>query len=116
MRKPSLKVLNQRCNVFVSLAGRGPGGGVQFPYPATPTFPNVPCSIQGISTEVVDDQRRITMITSYIVIFGRFLGLNPRDMIQYVDRTGMTRTIFVSAEYDGAGRGAYAGIPCTERE
>jgi hypothetical protein len=116
MRSPSARVLNQRCNIFIAGPGRDAEGGVQFPYPSTPTFPNEPCSIQGRATEIFDEQRRITEYTDYIVIFKRQLPISPRDMIQYTDKAGNLRTIFVSAEWDMAGRGSTFGVPCTERQ
>jgi len=116
MRGPSAKILNQTCNVFVSGPGRDAEGGVQFVYPTLPTYPNEPCSIQGRGTEIFDEQRRITAYTDYIAIFRRQLNLSPRDMIQYVDWNGRTRTIFVSAEWNMAGRNSTSGVPCTERQ
>jgi hypothetical protein len=109
-------VLDQTCNIFVAPPGRAGGGGVQFNYSPVPTYENVPCSIQGRATEVFDEQRRITEYTDYIVIFGQYLALSPRDKIEYVDKGGNLRTIFVSADWDMAGRGAAFGVPCTERQ
>jgi hypothetical protein len=108
--------MSQTCNIFVAPPGRGAGGGVQFNYLPTPTYSNVPCSIQGRGTEVFDEQRRITAFTDYIVILGRSLNVSPRDMIQYTDASGNLRTLYVSAEWDMAGRGSAFGVPCTERQ
>jgi hypothetical protein len=116
MRSPSARILNQTCNIFQPPSGRSAGGGVQFNYPAVPTIRNEPCSIQGRGTEIFDEQRRITEFTDYIVIFRRYIAFSPRDMIQYVDKGGNLRTIFVSADWDMAGRGSVFGVPCTERQ
>lgn len=115
MRSPTERVLSNTCNIFTAGPGRDADGGVQFPYPSTPTYANEPCSIQGRATEIFDEQRRITQYTDYTVVFGRFLIINPRDMIQYVDAGGNTRSLYVSAEWDMAGRGGAFGVPCTER-
>ena len=116
VRSPSRKCLNQTCNIFVAPPGRGASGGAQFPYPGVPTYANVPCSIQGRGDQIFDEQRRITMFTSYLLILGKFLKIGPRDMVQYVDAGGNQRTIFVNAEWDMAGRGAAFGVPCEERQ
>jgi hypothetical protein len=49
-------------------------------------------------------------------MFGRYLQISPRDMIQYTDKGGNLRTIFVSAQWDGATRGSNFVVPCTERQ
>jgi hypothetical protein len=115
MRSPSAKVLKNTCNIFVAAAGRDAEGGVQFPYPPTPAFANVSCSIQPKATEVFDEQKRITQLTVYHIIFGQVYPLNPRDMIQYTDASGVLRTIFVESIEDQAGRGAAFRVYAQER-
>lgn len=109
-------MLKNRCDIFVAAAGRSPEGGVQFPYPPMATYPNVACSIQPKATEVFDEQRRITQLTVYRIIFGQFYPLNPRDMIQYVDSSGALRTIFIESIEDQAGRGAAYRVWAQERQ
>lgn len=88
---------------------------MQFPISTTPTYASEPCSIQPRATEVIDDQRRITQLTVYHVIFGRVLSVGPRDTITYTDASGKLRTIVVLSIEDQAGRGAAFRVLCQER-
>lgn len=117
MRSPSPRVLINRCNIYrVTGNGRDADGGVTFPYPSTPTYPQEPCTIQGRATEVLDEQRRITQLTVYQIIFGRSLNVGPRDMVIYSDASGVTRTLFVESIEDMAGRGAAWRVYAQERQ
>ena len=116
MRKPSSKIVANRCNIFVAGPGRSAEGGVQFPYPTIPTYANIACSIQPKATEVFDEQRRITQLTIYKVIFTQFYPVSPRDMIQYVDSSsGILRTIFIESIENQAGRNAAFRVYAQER-
>jgi len=106
MRSPSAQVLINVCNIYNSNSTRGPSGGIQFPYPIVPTYPNQACTIQGRAREVVDDQNRITQLTEYIFIFASYLFVVPRDKITFMDSSGTLRTVFVESIEDMAGRGA----------
>jgi len=80
-----------------------------------PTYANVSCTIQGRATEVVDDQNRITQLTSFVIIFANFVGVMPRDKITFVDNNGNPRTTFVESIEDMAGRGAAFKVYARER-
>lgn len=116
MRSPSARVLINRCNIFLATEARDADGGVQYPYPASPNFANVPCSIQPKASEEFGEQRRVTMLTVYRIIFGQAYPLNPRDMIQYKDFSGVLRTLFVESIEDQAGRGAAFRVWAQERQ
>lgn len=117
MRSPSAKVLVNTCNVFNStpVTASDADGGPQFPYPSTPTYANVPCTIQGRAMEVVGEQRRITQVTGFVIIFGQYVVVTPRDMITFVDNNGTLRTTFVESIEDMAGRGAAFKVYASER-
>lgn len=108
--------MSNRCNIFIAGPGRDVEGGVQFPYPATPSFADIPCTIQGRASEIIDDQRRITQLTTYRIIFAQQYPVSPRDMIQYTDARGASRTIFIESIEDMAGRRSVFTVYATERQ
>lgn len=116
MRSPSARALKNRCDIFVAGPGRDAEGGVMFPYPSLPTYPSVPCSIQGKATEVMEAQsNRITQLTVFHVVFGRALKVSPRDKLQFIDANGVQRTVFIESIEDMAGREAAFGVFAQER-
>ena len=115
MRNPTSRVLTNRVDIYQSTVGRDADGGVQFPYPTTPTFKQVPCTVQPTGADEIEDQGRITKITSYKIMFGQPITLSPRDKIVWVDNLGATHLIFARADRDEAGRGAAFTVFCEER-
>ena len=116
MRSPSARVLINRVDVYVAGPGRDSDGGVQFPYPPAPTMKGVACTVQpGATGEIVDEQQRIAKLTEYKIMFASPINLSPRDKIVWVDAGGVTRTLFVEADRDEAGRGAAFTVHATER-
>lgn len=116
MRSPSARVLINRCNIFIAVEARDADGGVQYPYPSTPNYSNVACSIQPKSSEEFGEQRRVTMLTVYRVIFRQFYPVSPRDMIQYKDVSGTIRSIFIESIENQAGRNAAFRVWAQERQ
>jgi hypothetical protein len=115
MRSPSSRVLINTCQIYLSNSTRGASGGIQFPFSSLPTYANVPCTIQGRATEVVDDQNRITQLTGFVFIFANFIAINPRDKITFIDANGNLRTTYVESIEDMAGRGAAFKLFAVER-
>ncbi len=116
MRSPSAKVLENRCNIYLSTGpGRDSDGGVTFPYPSIPSQANVPCTAQPVSTTEVQDQDRITMMTQWRLMFANFIQVSPKDLITFTDGGGVLRTVIVDAQRDEAGRNAAFSIYATER-
>lgn len=115
MRSPSARVLIQRVNIFKAGPGRDTDGGVQYPYPALPTYPNTPCTAQPIHVEETEDQGRITKIVDWKMMFGSYLGLSPRDQLVWLDPTGTSHSAFAKADRDEAGRGGAFTIYAEER-
>jgi hypothetical protein len=118
VRSPSAKVLANRCDIYVanSQTRSDAVGGVEFIYPPTPTYSNVPCTAQAMEfEEIVDEQERITQFMHWKFIFGNQQSVNPRDMIIYLDSLGNSHTIYATAQRDEAGRGAAFTIKAVEK-
>ncbi len=116
VRGPSSRVLVNRVDIYVASPGRDADGGVQFPYPSTPTMRQVACTVQpGMTVEIEGEQQRITKLTEYKIMFASPQNLSPRDKIVWVDASGATRDLFVEADRDEAGRGAAFTVHATER-
>ena len=119
MRSPSARVLINTVNIFVAPPGRDNDGGAQFPYPPTPTYANISCSVQPIDfDEIIDDQNRLTQIYGYKIIFSADpppTGLTPRDLIVWVDSLNITHNLFFAAQRDNAGRNSAYTIRAVER-
>ena len=113
MRTPSARVTINRVDIYVSSPGRDTDAGVQFTYPDLPTYPQEPCTIQGRSAED-DTSQRISQYTQFRILFSRYLGLSPRDMIRFIDGGSTLRTIFVQSIEDLAGRGSVYGVNAGE--
>lgn len=62
-----------------------------------------------------DEQRRITQLTVFHVIFKQSLKVSPRDMLVFTDASGTQRTVFIESIEDLAGRGAAFGVYAQER-
>lgn len=114
MRRPSGRVLANRVDVYSATWTRGLDGSPMPQYP-TVTYPAEPCSVQFEGVRVnTDEFRRVSEDKDYRIVFGRDLGLKPRDKIVWVDNAGTTRLLFVEASKDYAGRGAAYGVRATE--
>jgi hypothetical protein len=105
----------QRVNIYKAGPGRDTDGGVEYPYPSLPSYANVPCTAQPVSSEEVEDAGRITKIVTWKMIFGSFLGLSPRDQLVWQDPAGTAHTAFAKADRDEAGRGAAFTVFAEER-
>ena len=117
MRNPSSRVLRNRADIYVSTTTRGADGNPQFTHNQTPTFSAVPCTAQPKSVEVVDDQMRLTVLTSWTIIFGMPILVKPRDRLVIKDiDTGVTHAVYVQAVQNEAGRGMAYLVTATERE
>lgn len=108
-------MLFNRVDVYSATWTRGLDGSPQPQYAATPDHPAEPCSVQFESVSVnTNEFQRITEDKGYRVVFGRDLGLKPRDKLVWVDNAGTTRFLYVDASKDYAGRGAAYGVRATE--
>jgi hypothetical protein len=63
----------------------------------------------------VEDQGRITQRVGWLLIFGSYLGLSPKDKILLMDAGGVLHTMFVEASRDNAGRDAAYSVRAEER-
>lgn len=119
MLSPSANVLINRVDIYRETNAQDEDGGF------TPTYSlsrsGVPCSVQTLTDtesteEIVGDSvgHRVTEIHRYLVIFGANPGLKPRDRLIWRDG-GATRTLFVQASENCAGRGSAWAIRAIER-
>jgi len=90
-------------------------GAPQFPVGSLPTYANVACTIQGKARIDVGEQRRISQVTEYLIIFPAFIPVSPRDMITFVDGGGLNHTVFIESIEDMAGRNAAFKVWASER-
>jgi hypothetical protein len=117
MRSPSARVLINRCDIYVSTptTATDADGAPQFPIGSTPTYPAVPCTIQGRARVDVGEQRRVTQITDYVIIFANYIEVTPRDTLVFNDPLGVRRTCYIESVEDMAGRGAAFKVYAQER-
>ncbi len=110
-------MLDNRADIYLSTSGRGTDGGVTYPYPSTPTYRQVPCSAQAMGFfEDSGQDGRITQVTEWKLIFAMAINVTPRDKIVTVDPQGVTRTMYVEAARDNAGRNAAFTVRAIERQ
>ncbi len=116
VRGPSSRVLINRVDIYQATEANDDAGGVQFIYPGSPTFGQVPCTIQaGAIEEVIDEQERITQLLHYKIMFSMAISVTPRDKLVYQDPAGVTRELFVEVQRDEAGRQAAYTVRAVER-
>lgn len=114
MRKPSARVLIQSCAIYAATPGQDRGGGYTPNYPATPTYPNVPCTAQPQGFVETYDQGVLIQSREWRIMFGGFRDVKLRDKIVFNGDDG-THTVYVLALRDEAGRGAAFSVKATER-
>lgn len=115
MRKPSSRVLKNTVDLYSGTLTPDTEGGPGWSYPTIPMTANVRCSVQPMeTTEVIDEQGRLTQVRDYEIMFASDPGLKPRDKIIWRDVTP-NRTLFYQAVDDQAGREAAFVAKATER-
>lgn len=117
MRSPSGRTLNVRADLYVGVSTQADGGFKQV-YPPTPTASQVPCSVRCVdSVTDFDDQKRLTIRHTYLILFGAPTGLTPRDQITWVDRVAaVTHTAYVTGlPPSGASRLATYAVMAEEK-
>lgn len=116
MRSPSSRVLDTPVDFYSAVVGQDASGGPTFTYGAIPTLADLPCSPQaGAVMEIQDEQNRLIQEREWKLVFGRPIGPKVRDKFVFVDRAGVTHTVFAHVERDEAGRGSTYVARCIER-
>jgi len=91
-------------------------GGFVPSYPTAPTQANVPCSIQyQDATEETNRLGRVTQARLYHFFFANDPTVNPRDMIQWSDSSGVLRIAYVRASKDMGFFGVVFRVEAIER-
>ena len=121
MRGPSSRVTINRVNIFQNISGPDTDAGLTVTYPSSPTFANVPCTVQFIDVrEIVDTneagQARLTQENMYAIMFDDPPQVSPRDLVVWVDNSRVTRNLYIEASMDEAGRGAAFTFKAVERQ
>lgn len=115
MRSPSSRILANSVDYYAATQAQGLGGGVQYGYPAMPTIRGLAASVQPGATEEVLDEDRLIQERQYKIVLGQPLNVSVRDKFVWVDRAGVTHTLFAHVTRDEAGRGAAFVVRAVER-
>jgi hypothetical protein len=116
MRKPSARILTNRCDIYRNTSAQDADGGPQFTYPAVPSLAGQACSVQYRDTGL-DEQTfgRLTVVNIYHIIFAIDPKLKPRDRVVWTDPSP-NRTLFVESNPPSeAGRRAAFVVRAVER-
>jgi hypothetical protein len=96
-------------SIYRNISGPDVDGGPQYAYASTPTYANVPASVQYFDT--VEDEagseglERVSQINRYKILLNFNPNVSPRDQIIWVEN-GVTHTMVVVANPPSeAGRG-----------
>jgi hypothetical protein len=118
VRSPSARALDNTIDIYAALdtpASEGIGGPV-WNYPPTPTYARVPCTAQPVEyEEITDAQERVTQVVHWKLIFASQQMIDPKDKFIFVDKSGVSHTLFVNAQRDNASRGAAFTVKAVER-
>ena len=127
MRKPSSRITRDTIDIYyaggIKYAGIangpnlvGPDGGYAPSFNTTPNVSDFQCSVQyQKASEATDELSRTTELRTYSIICGTDPEVGPRDLIIYVDNTGVLHNLYVEASNDQAGRGSCWRVTATER-
>lgn len=119
MRRPSNRVLVNRCNLYRldpqqdADAGLVPGSSY-----ATAIATNVACSAQNTTTtRDAGEQGRASTLNEWLVFFSNDYGLKVNDRIDLLaaDGAAVAATLYVDGQTDAGGRGAVWEVSAVQR-